>query len=104
LVVDLFPPGRRDPQGLPKVVWDEFYGESDYTLPQDKPLTLAAYVAGTCPEAPTEPTSVGAGIIDRPLFLIPQGDVPVPIQATYRAAFEAVPAYWRNVLTGPTIS
>src|SRR5207248_5967411 len=27
LVIDLFPPGRRDPQGLPKAIWDEFQEE-----------------------------------------------------------------------------
>jgi len=24
LVIDLFPPGQRDPQGLHKAIWDEF--------------------------------------------------------------------------------
>ena len=39
LVVDLFPPSRRDPQGVHKLIWDRIKDE-DYALPPDKPLTL----------------------------------------------------------------
>ena len=45
LLVDLFPPGKRDPQGIHKALWDEFQ-EEDFELPADKPFTLAAYDAG----------------------------------------------------------
>ena len=38
LIVDLFPPGRRDPQGIHKVIWDHIHDEP-FTLPPDKPLT-----------------------------------------------------------------
>lgn len=44
LVIDLFPPGMRDPQGIHKAIWDEFQ-EEDLDLPPDKPLTLASYVS-----------------------------------------------------------
>src|SRR5437667_6923907 len=36
LVIDLFPPGKRDPQGIHKAIWDEFV-EEDFELPPDKP-------------------------------------------------------------------
>jgi hypothetical protein len=39
LVIDLFPPGNRDPQGIHKAIWDEF-AEEDLVLPPGKPLTL----------------------------------------------------------------
>ncbi len=42
LVIDLFPPSKRDPQGIHKLIWDEFQ-EEDLELPADKRLTLAAY-------------------------------------------------------------
>ena len=42
LVIDLFPPTRRDPEGIHKAIWDEFE-EEDFALPADKPLVLAAY-------------------------------------------------------------
>src|SRR6185312_6033995 len=58
LIVDLFPPGRRDPQGIHKVIWDRLHDEP-FTLPPDKPLTVAAYVAGTELVAYVEPVGVG---------------------------------------------
>jgi hypothetical protein len=55
LLIDLFPPGPRDPQGIHKVLWDEFEDE-DAAPPPDKPLTLAAYDAGP-PGWPTSTSS-----------------------------------------------
>jgi hypothetical protein len=48
LVIDLFPPTKRDPQGIHKLIWDEFI-EEDFELPLDRPLTLASYDAGPPP-------------------------------------------------------
>jgi hypothetical protein len=31
-------------------------------------------------------------------------DVPVPLEATYQSAWDAVPAYWREALTTPAAS
>src|SRR5665213_51896 len=45
LVVDLFPPSRRDPQGIHKAIWDTIRDEP-FELPADKPLTIAAYMGG----------------------------------------------------------
>src|SRR4051812_46803748 len=42
LFLDLHPPGKRDPQGIHGLVWEEVAGQ-DYTAPPGKPLTLAAY-------------------------------------------------------------
>jgi Protein of unknown function (DUF4058) len=36
LVVDLFPPSERDPQGIHKAIWDEI-AERPFELPPDKP-------------------------------------------------------------------
>jgi hypothetical protein len=58
LVVDLFPPGRRNPQGIHKVIWDHLHDE-DFTLPPDKPLTAAAYAVGNDIVAYVEPLAVG---------------------------------------------
>jgi Protein of unknown function (DUF4058) len=102
LIVDLFPPGPRDPDGIPKALWNEFYGENEFVLTPQQPLTLSAYVAGLAPEALIEPTAVGEKLIDMPLYLIPEVYVPVPLEATYHSAWEAVPAYWRDVIEGRT--
>jgi hypothetical protein len=100
LVVDLFPPSPRDPQGIHKAIWDEFI-DNDFTLPAEKPLTLAAYIGGPMPETFVEPAAVGLALPnDMPLFLTPDLYVPVPLERTYQSAWEAVPAFWQNVLAG----
>jgi hypothetical protein len=99
LIVDLFPPGPRDPQGVHRAIWEQFV-DSDFVLPADRPLTLAAYIGGACPEAFIEPVAVGAALPDMPLFLTPEVYVPVPLEKTYQAAWQAVPSFWRDVLTG----
>jgi len=71
-------------------------------LTLQQPLTLSAYVAGLAPEALIEPTAVDEKLIDMPLYLIPEVYVPVPLEATYQSAWEAVPAYWRDVIEGRT--
>jgi hypothetical protein len=53
LVVDLFPPSPRDPQGIHKAIWDEIEEES-FELPPDKRLIVAAYAAGDLPTAYVE--------------------------------------------------
>jgi hypothetical protein len=99
LVLDLLPPGPRDPHGLHAAVWDEVAGQ-DFTPPPDKPLTLAAYESALSIRAYVEPVAVGDDLPDMPLFLLPGGHVPVPLEATYTTAWEAVPARWRRVIAG----
>jgi len=70
-------------------------------LPPDRRLTLAAYIGGPCPEAFVEPATVGAALPQMPLFLTPDEYILVPLEATYQSAWEAVPAFWRNVLDKP---
>ncbi|MCI0458349.1 MAG: DUF4058 family protein, partial [Gemmataceae bacterium] len=101
LIVDLFPPGPRDPQGIHPAIWEELMGESDFTLPADAPLTLVAYVGGDCPEAFVEPRAVGALLPEMPLCLTSEVYVPVPLEPTYQSAWEGLPAFWRNVLENP---
>jgi hypothetical protein len=101
LLVDLFPPGPRDPQGIHRAVWGEDCGE-EYALAADKPLTCVAYVGGPGAEAFIEPLGIGDALPDMPLFLTPEVYVPVPLEATYQAAWDGMPAYWRDVLTAPS--
>jgi Protein of unknown function (DUF4058) len=100
VIVDLFPPGTRDPQGLHKAIWDEFI-DSDFELPEEKRLTLASYIARPFPEAFIEPTTVGASLPELPLFLTPEVYVPLPLEPTYQSAWDAVPSFWQDVLTAP---
>jgi len=100
VIVDLFPPSPRDPQGIHKAIWDEFI-ENDFALPSDRTLTLVSYIGGTFPEAFVEPVEVGATLCDMPMFLTPEVYIPLPLEATYQSAWEAVPAFWRDVLNAP---
>ena len=87
LVIDLFPPSKRDPQGIHKAIWDEFV-EEDFELPADQRLTLAAYDAGPPPVAYVEPVAVGQPLPDMPLFLKPEFYVPAPLEDTYRTTWD----------------
>lgn len=95
LIIDLISPGPRDPEGIHQAIWEEIGGEP-FQLPPDKRLTLASYVADTLPEGYIEPVGLGDALPDMPIFLQPGRYVPVPLEATYERAWEAVPAFWRK--------
>jgi len=97
LVVDLFPPSDRDPQGVHKAIWDEI-AEAPFELPPDKPLTLAAYEAASVKVAYVEPVAVGDVLPDMPLFLEPEVHVPAPLEASYETSWEAFPAALKGLL------
>jgi hypothetical protein len=99
LILDLFPPGPRDPDGIHGAIWSEYVGD-DFSLPPGRPLTLVAYSAGELKQAFIEPVAAGEPLPEMPLFLEPRLYVPVPLDATYQAAFEAVPRRWQSVLQG----
>jgi hypothetical protein len=103
LIVDLFPPGRRDPQGIHKVIWDHFL-EEPFALPPDKPLTLAAYAASTETVAYVEPVAVGDTLPDMPIFLTSDHYIPCPLEATYQTAWERFPAPLKGPLESPPTS
>jgi hypothetical protein len=90
LIVDLFPPNKRNPQGIHKEIWDWFHDEP-FEPPADKPLTLAAYSAGLDLEAFVEPVAVGDILADMPIFLDPERYVPCPLESTYMASWDAFP-------------
>lgn len=98
LVIDLFPPGKRDPQGIHKAIWDQF-DEEDLKLPADKPLTLASYDAGSDYVAYVEFVGIGDELPDMPLFLEPDVYVPTPLEATYQAAWSMFPDPLKGLLT-----
>jgi hypothetical protein len=100
VVVDLFPPGPRNPQGIHKAIWDELV-DNDFSLPPGQPLTLASYIGGRIPEAFIEPTAVGATILDMPLFLTEEFYVPLPLEASYMSGWDDVPKFYRDLLTLP---
>ena len=100
LILDLNPPGKRDPQGIHGAIWEELTGQQ-YAAPARKPLTLAAYESDATVRAYVQGVAVGDTLPDMPLFLEPGGHVPVPLERTYQAAWTAVPRRWRAVLGRP---
>ncbi|HYV36171.1 MAG TPA: DUF4058 family protein [Gemmataceae bacterium] len=100
LIVDLFPPSKRDPQGMHKVIWDRLHDEP-FVLPPDKPLTVAAYSAGTEIVGYIEPCAVGDPLPDMPVFLTAQRYVPCPLETTYQVAWEQFPVPLRGPLELP---
>jgi hypothetical protein len=98
LVIDPFPPGKRDPNGVHGAIWEELGGDP-YRQPNDKPLTVASYEAN--PEGPrcyVEPLAAGDVLPDAALFLEPGYYVPVPLERSYRDAFEDVLPQHRALL------
>lgn len=98
LVMDLFPPGPRDPEGIHPLIWSEFSDEP-FTLPTERRLTLAAYLAGMAPEAFIQPVAIGSPLPEMPLFLTPETYIPVPLDPIYQTAWADVPNVWKDVLT-----
>ena len=100
LIVDLFPPSPRDPQGIHKAIWDEICVEP-FDLPPDKPLTVAAYRAGELKTAYVEPVGVGDELPSLPIFLDPGTYVPAPLETSYRKTWDDSPEILRELVQNP---
>jgi hypothetical protein len=100
LVVDLFPPSERDPQGIHKAIWDEI-ADRPFELPPDKPLTVVAYRAIPTKTAYVEPVAVGDNLPGLPIFLTEDEYIPAPLEETYRASWAAFPADFKELLESP---
>ncbi len=99
LLIDLFPPGAGAPHGVHGALW-AVIRDGGFDQPRDKLLTLAAYSTADSATAYVEPFGVGDALADMPLFLGPDSYVSVPLEATYRNAWEGMPQRWRSVLEG----
>jgi Protein of unknown function (DUF4058) len=101
LVIDLFPPSPRDPEGLHPLIWNEFH-EEPFALPADKRLTLAAYSAGNTKTAYVEPVAVGDELPNMPIFLTPERYVPAPLAETYETTWSVCPQPLKDAVLKPT--
>ena len=98
MVVDPYPPGTLDPHGIHGAIWNEIDPSSPFTFPDQRRLTAVAYHAVRPPVAYVEPMAVGLALPVMPLFLDHQRYVNLPLEATYLAAFGAIPTHYRNRL------
>lgn len=101
LVIDLFPPGPRDPDGIHEAIWDEFQ-EEESALPAGRTRTIASYDAGSEKVAYVNFIAVGDALPDAPLFLRPGVYVPAPLESTYRTTWEQFPTRLRSLLEDPS--
>jgi hypothetical protein len=99
LIVDLFPPSVRDPEGIHKAIWDQI-GGGPFELPADKPMTLASYVAGDPKTAYVHPTGYNETLSDMPAWLDEESYVPVPLESTYETTWQSCPDDMRHVERG----
>jgi hypothetical protein len=102
LLVDLHPPGKRDPEGLHAVIWECMGGNvtddveaatgalSYEAVPRDEDFPQV--------KAHVQPLTLGQSIPDMPLFLDNGDYVMAPLQPTYSTAFDALPQRWQEVL------
>jgi hypothetical protein len=98
LLIDLYPPTRRDPQGLHGAISTEI-GDESYVAPADKPLTMAAYVADLPCRAYVEPIAVGESLRPMPIYLTPDHYVLAPLDETYDLAFAGLPPHIKQRLS-----
>ena len=97
LLIDLFPPSKRDPEGMHGAIWLEI-NDTSYKVPAKKRLALAAYSAGPVIAAYIEPVAVAMAMPDMPLFLEPDRHVLTPLESTYQTTWSAFPAEMRTLL------
>jgi hypothetical protein len=100
LVLDPFPPGPRDPDGVHAAIWD--VPGDPFKLPADQPLTFASYECNGSTHAYIETLAVGDSLPPMPVFVEPGGHVTIPLEATYQSAWSSVPARWRRVIEPAT--
>jgi hypothetical protein len=92
LVIDLFPPTKRDPVGVHRAIWDEYEEEDQlFEFPPGKDRILASYDAGPTKAAYVEPIAVGDVLPDMPLFLFADRYIKVPLEATYQTTWSVLP-------------
>jgi hypothetical protein len=98
LVIDLFPPTRPDPEGLPKAIADEFE-DKPFDRPAGQPLTLAGFDAGPPRTVYVETVAVGNPLPAMPVFLAPGLHILAPLEPTYATTWAATPEPIRELLT-----
>jgi hypothetical protein len=101
LMIDPFPPGPHDPDGLARLIWDEWVGEPFPDRPPARPLTVAGFDAGEPPTCYAECLAVGDDWPEPPLFLAPGWYVEVPLEATYEASWGMTPRPIRQMVAPP---
>ena len=99
-VVDVFPPGPRNLEGIHPLIWGEDSADA-FRFDPAKPLTCASYIGGLGAQAFVETVAAGDRLPDIPLFLTTEDYVEIPLEATYLTAYAGVPPAVREILEAP---
>ena len=97
LLLDVQPRTSRDSQSIHGEIWRELSGR-EYESTNEGPFTFASYETGATVRAFVFHAVLGEALPDVPLFLSRDISIAEPLDETYRAAFDEMPARWRNVL------
>jgi len=100
VIVDLFPPTPRDPDGLHALIWGDLTSEPLDPLPADKPLAVASYEANIDIAAYVDPIAVCDALPDAPLFLAADWSIELPLEATYCASWDETPRPIKELVVG----
>lgn len=97
MIVDLFPPSQRDPQGIHKLIWDDFQ-QKDFEFPSGKDRMVMSYEGGPEVAAYLEPLAVGDPLPEMPLMLPRELHIKVPLESTYMRSWELLPQPIKNAV------
>lgn len=97
LVVDPFPPGPRDPQGLHGLIW-QMITDEPFELPAGRRLTIASYQSQPIKTAWVEPLAVGMPLPTMPLFLQGESYVNLPLEPSYMETWNLLPIELQRII------
>jgi hypothetical protein len=97
LIVNLFPPGSFDPDGIPRGLQIE----SDSVVPavtKDEPLSFVSLRVSDHISGFVELSATGRDVPTMPLFLNADRYINVLLNESYEAAWRSVPQPWRDIV------
>lgn len=97
LIIDLFPPGTFDPDGIPRGLQIE----SESIVPKttkDEPLSFISLRVSDHVSGFVELSAVGKDVPTMPLFLNSERYVYVPLNDSYNQAWTSLPRPWQELL------
>jgi hypothetical protein len=99
LILDLFPPGKFDPEGLARGLQIE----SESIVPAvttDEPLSFISLRVSDHISGFVELGAVGRDVPTMPMFLSGERYVNLPLNDSYSQAWQGVPAPWKEIVEG----
>jgi hypothetical protein len=96
LVIDPFPPTKRDPDGLHPLIWEDCTSEA-FHLPLNKKLSAAAYDSEEM-TAYVEPFAVGDELPTMPLFLASPYYINLPLETAYMRSWNELPTALQKIV------